>query len=38
MPDTPPNAQSIEYGEMWSNGPEEIDVEHIVECWRRQRR
>ena len=38
MPDPPPNAQSIEYGEMWKRGPEEIDVEHIVDCWRRQRR
>ena len=38
MPDPPPNAQDIEYGQMWSRGPEEIDVEHIVDCWRRQRR
>jgi DNA helicase HerA-like ATPase len=38
MPDPPPNAQSIEYGHMWSRGPEETDVEHIVDCWRRQRR
>lgn len=38
MPSPPPNAQSIEYGEMWSRGPEEADVEHIVDCWRRQRR
>ena len=38
MPDPPPNAQSIEYGKMWASGPEEIDVEHIVDCWRRQRR
>ncbi len=38
MPDPPPNAQSIEYGEMWAKGPEETDVEHIVDCWRRQRR
>jgi hypothetical protein len=38
MPDPPPNAQDIEYAGMWSRGPEETDVEHIVECWRRQRR
>ena len=38
MPDPPPNAQSIEYGKMWASGPEEIDVEHIVDCWRRQHR
>jgi DNA helicase HerA-like ATPase len=38
MPDPPPNAQDIEYADMWSRGPQEIDVEHIVDCWRRQRR
>jgi DNA helicase HerA-like ATPase len=38
MPDPPPNAQDIEYAAMWARGPQEADVEHIVECWRRQRR
>ena len=38
MPDPPPNAQSIEYAQMWKSGPEETDVEHIVECWRNQKR
>jgi hypothetical protein len=38
MPDPPPNAQSIEYADMWKSGPEDIDVEHIVDCWRRQQR
>ena len=38
MPDPPPNAQSIEYGHMWSRGPTETDVESIVDSWRRQRR
>ncbi|MBT8038867.1 MAG: DUF87 domain-containing protein [Xanthomonadales bacterium] len=38
MPNPPPNAQSIEYAEMWKSGPEETDVEHIVDCWRKQRR
>ncbi|MEE4216418.1 MAG: DUF87 domain-containing protein [Xanthomonadales bacterium] len=38
MPSPPPNAQSIEYGNMWARGPEETDVEHIVDCWRRQKR
>ena len=38
MPNPPPNAQDIEYGHMWSRGPEDIDVEHVVDCWRRQRR
>ena len=38
MPDPPPNAQDIEYAGMWAKGPEDTDVEHIVDCWRRQRR
>ena len=38
MPAPPPNAQSIEYAQMWKSGPEETDVEHIVDCWRKQRR
>jgi hypothetical protein len=38
MPDPPPNAQDIEYAGMWTKGPTETDVEHIAECWRRQRR
>lgn len=38
MPDPPPNAQSIEFAEMWKSGPEDTDVEHIVDCWRKQRR
>jgi len=38
MPDPPPNAQDIEYAAMWSAGPEDTDVEHIVDCWRRQYR
>ena len=38
MPAPPPNAQSIEYAKMWKSGPEETDVEHIVDCWRKQRR
>jgi DNA helicase HerA-like ATPase len=38
MPDPPPNAQDIEYAAMWARGPAETDVEHIVDCWRRQRR
>jgi uncharacterized protein len=38
MPDPPPNAQDIAYAAMWARGPEETDVEHIVDCWRRQRR
>jgi DNA helicase HerA-like ATPase len=38
MPNPPPNAQSIEYAGMWKNGPEDVDVEHIVDCWRRQSR
>ena len=38
MPDPPPNAQSIEYAGMWTKGPQDVDVEHIVDCWRRQRR
>jgi hypothetical protein len=38
MPNPPPNSQDIEYGNMWSRGPQDTDVEHIVDCWRRQRR
>ncbi len=38
MPDPPPNAQSIDYAGMWTHGPTETDVDHIVDCWRRQRR
>jgi DNA helicase HerA-like ATPase len=38
MPDPPPNAQDIEYAGMWARGPSDTDVEHIVDCWRRQRR
>jgi DNA helicase HerA-like ATPase len=38
MPDPPPNAQDIEYAGMWARGPADTDVEHIVDCWRRQRR
>jgi hypothetical protein len=38
MPDPPPNAQDIDYAQMWSRGPTDTDVEHIVDCWRRQRR
>jgi DNA helicase HerA-like ATPase len=38
MPDPPPNAQDIEYANMWARGPEDTDVEHLVDCWRRQRR
>lgn len=38
MPDPPPNAQDIDYAGMWSKGPPDTDVDHIVDCWRRQRR
>lgn len=38
MPDPPPNSQSIEYADMWARGPQDTDAEHIVDCWRRQRR
>jgi DNA helicase HerA-like ATPase len=38
MPDPPPNAQDIDYAGMWTRGPTDTDVDHIVDCWRRQRR
>jgi DNA helicase HerA-like ATPase len=38
MPDPPPNAQDIDFAHMWSRGPQEADVEQIVDSWRRQRR
>jgi len=38
MPNPPPNSQDIDYAGMWARGPKEADVEHIVDCWRRQHR
>jgi hypothetical protein len=38
MPDPPPNAQDIDFAHMWSRGPQEADVDQIVDSWRRQRR
>jgi DNA helicase HerA-like ATPase len=38
MPDPPPNAQDIDFSGMWTRGPSDTDVEHIVDCWRRQKR
>ncbi len=38
MPNPVPNSQDIDFYEKWINGPDDINVEHIVEKWRRQER
>ncbi len=38
MPNPPPNSSSIDYAGQWHHGPEEIDVEDMVDRWRRQKR
>ena len=38
LPDPPPNSSNIDYAGQWLNGPEEINVDDLVDRWRRQRR
>ncbi len=36
LPNPPPNSQEVDFGEKWSKGGEEIDVEKLVSNWHRQ--
>ncbi len=36
LPNPPPNSQDVDFGEKWSKGGEEIDVELLVSNWHRQ--
>lgn len=36
LPNPPPNVQDVDFGEKWSKGGEEIDVEQLVRNWHRQ--
>lgn len=36
LPNPPPNSQDVDFGEKWSKGGEEIDVELLVRNWHRQ--
>ena len=38
MPDPPPNSSSVDYFEQWIDGPDDLDVDDIVDRWRRQDR
>ena len=37
-PDPVPNSDDIDFYEHWINGPDDIDVDEIVNRWRRQER
>ncbi|GAH65524.1 unnamed protein product, partial [marine sediment metagenome] len=37
-PDPPPNSEDIDFYSKWKDGPEDIDVDEIVNRWRRQER
>lgn len=37
-PDPPPNSNSVDFFRHWSAGPEDLDVDDIVNRWRRQDR
>ncbi len=36
LPNPPPNSRDVDFGEKWSKGGEEIDVELLVSNWHRQ--
>jgi hypothetical protein len=36
LPNPPPNSQDVDFGEKWSKGGEDIDVEQLVSNWHRQ--
>ncbi len=36
--DPPPNSNDVDYFDQWRNGPDDIDVDGIVDLWRRQGR
>jgi len=38
MPDPVPNSEDVDFYDKWINGPEDLDVEKIVDRWRRQER
>ena len=38
LPNPPPNSSNIDYAGEWLNGPEEINVDDVVNRWRRQER
>jgi hypothetical protein len=37
-PDPPPNSSSVDFYRHWSSGLDDLDVEDIVNRWRRQDR
>ncbi len=37
-PDPKPNSDDIDFYAKWKEGPDDIDVDKIVDCWRRQER
>jgi DNA helicase HerA-like ATPase len=38
MPDPPPNSSSVDFFTQWVDGPDDLDVDDIVNRWRRQDR
>jgi uncharacterized protein len=38
MPNPPPNSDDVDFHDKWINGPDDLDVESIVNKWRRQER
>ncbi len=38
IPDPPPNSHSVDYHKFWKSGPDDLDVDDIVDRWRRQNR
>ncbi|PCH59394.1 MAG: ATPase [Gammaproteobacteria bacterium] len=38
MPNPQPNSDDIDFHDKWINGPDDLDVEKIVDKWRRQER
>jgi hypothetical protein len=38
MPDPPPNSSSVDFFAQWSDGLDDLDVDDIVNRWRRQDR
>ena len=37
-PDPPPNSDDVDFHKMWTTGPDDLDVDAIVDRWRRQER
>ena len=38
MPNPPPNSDDVDFYDKWINGPDDINVESIINKWRRQER